>query len=221
MHVKQIEINGSSNIGLYGYVNNQVALLPHTVSENTKEAVRDVLDVPIETLTVAGTSLIGAFITGNNHRLIVPDIINDYEAETLEGLDEAVKTVHTTYTCLGNNVLVNDSAALLSPAFSDEEGQHITNQLGLESVKQSLAGMETVGTLAVFNDDNMVASNDIPEDEFHFIADHFNADATPSSVNMGAAQIRCGVLCNENGFLVGKASGGPEVTTIDEGLGYL
>ena len=223
MHVKQTAVNGTSSIGLYGFVNDDFALIGETTSDSFAENVEDVLDVPTHRVTIAGTNLIGAFVTGNNKTLLVPDMLEPHEKDVFEELPVDVAVIHTNYTCLGNNVLVNDDAAMTSTTFSEAETTHIGDALDIPANQGGLAGIEAIGTLAVFNDeaDRMVISNDITDDEFERVTGHFTVTGTPSSVNQGAAQIRCGVLCNENGFLVGKASGGPEITTIDKGLGFV
>jgi len=222
MHIKQVTINGSSNIGLYGYVNDNIAILAESTTESVRDDVRAILDVPVHTTTVAGTNLVGAFVTGHNDTIIIPDIVESHEQDVFDDIDVDVAQIPTTYTCLGNNILVNDHQALVSPAFSEAETERIQDELQVETTRKDLAGLETVGTLAAFNDtkNKGVISNEVSDEEYAFIEDAFNTDFTPSSVNMGAAQIGCGVLCNTNGLLVGTASGGPELTTIDNGLGY-
>lgn len=223
MHVSHSSINGSPNVGLYGYANAEFALIGETTSDSFEETVQDILDVPTIRLTVAGTNLVGAFITGNKSRLLIPDMIQDHEKERLLDLPVEIKTVHTNYTCLGNNILMNDDAAMVSPVFSDEEVEHVQSLTGLPTVQDSLAGIEAIGSLGVFNNalDRMVVTNEISEEDFQAVNDYFDVTGTTTSVNKGAAQVRCGVICNEHGFIVGDATGGPETTTIDKGLGFV
>lgn len=220
MHVKQADVNGSSNIGLYGYANDSVAILGASTSTTFQDHVKAVLGVPVVTTTIAGTNLVGAFLTGNNNAILAPDIIEDHEREALDDINTTI--IPTTYTCLGNNILATNQAALASPAFSDAETQRIGDELGVTIQQRRLGDIETIGSLGITNEaqNKLVISNDITDEDYEFVTNYFDADTTPSSVNMGAAQLSCGVLCNKNGFLVGKASGGPEVTRIDEGLGY-
>ena len=44
---------------------------------------------------------------------------------------------------------------------------------------------------------------------------------TKGSVNFGSPYVRAGVLCNSNGFVVGRMSTGVEARDIDEALGFL
>jgi translation initiation factor 6 len=43
----------------------------------------------------------------------------------------------------------------------------------------------------------------------------------PSTINMGSPHIRCGLICNDNGFIVGDSSGGPEIVNAEQELGFL
>lgn len=223
MHVKRATVNGSSNIGLYGYVNDNVGIIGKAVSDTVRDDIEDILDIPVIATTIAGTNLIGAFVTGHNDTIIVPDIIQDHEAEALEDAPVHVAHLPTTYTCLGNNILTSSEAAMCSPELSQAAMKRAEEALDVEATQGQLGDVNTVGTLAVFNHDagKSVISNDVSDADYERFTEHFDTEATPSSVNMGAAQLRCGVLCNKNGFLVGDASGGPEITTIDRGLGYL
>jgi translation initiation factor 6 len=222
MHVKQVTVSGSSSIGLYAHVTDDVAIVAESAQDSFIDDVKSVLDVPVITTTVAGTNLVGAFLTGNDHAVLIPDIIEDHEQTRFDDADITIKEIPTTYTCLGNNVLANNDAAIVNPEFSDAETKRISDALDVSATEKSLAGVETIGTLAAFNNDaaKLVISNEISEEEYGYVSDVFNADVTASSVNMGAAQIGCGVLCNKNGVLIGAASGGPEMTMIDNGLGY-
>jgi translation initiation factor 6 len=223
MHVKQLEITGSSNVGLYAFATDTYAVVGETVPDSTQQHLEEVLEVPIFTTTMLSTGLVGAFLTGNNNVLLVPSQASKHEVEALKDLPVPVKTVNTTFTCLGNNVLMNDEAALLNPEFSDEETQHVANQASVECMKTQLAERNAVGSLGAFNaaKQRLVISNDVTEEEFEFVKEYFDVEATPTSINLGTPYVRTGLICNKNGFVIGKESGGAEVSRVDEGLGYL
>jgi translation initiation factor 6 (eIF-6) len=43
----------------------------------------------------------------------------------------------------------------------------------------------------------------------------------PATINLGTPYLHAGIACNKFGFIIGDASGGPEIVHIEEALGYL
>jgi translation initiation factor 6 (eIF-6) len=66
MHVLMTDINGNPNIGLYGFCNDNFCLLGNEVPEKKFKEIEDVLKVKCHRISIAGTSLIGVFVAGNN-----------------------------------------------------------------------------------------------------------------------------------------------------------
>jgi len=53
------------------------------------------------------------------------------------------------------------------------------------------------------------------------VAEELKVQVETGTVNMANPLVRSGIICNDYGLVVGDASGGPEVTHIDESLGFL
>ena len=79
MRVIKLDFEGNPNIGLFGFCNDSFCLLPKGLSKKTQNKIEKTLDVPCYNISIAGTSLIGAFIAGNNSKIIVPHIIFENE----------------------------------------------------------------------------------------------------------------------------------------------
>lgn len=223
MHVLLTNFNGLYNIGLYGFANDKFALLGKEIPDDVAEKIGAVLKVPVHRLTIAGTSLIGVFVAGNNDKLIVPSIIFDDEREFLSGLGIDFEVFDTKLTCLGNNLIVGSDKMIVSKEFSEAEERRLGSALGLETKRERLGGVFAVGSLVVLNTAKKKAliSNDFERADQKLIESFFGVVATPGSVNMGSPYIRSGIICNSNGFVIGSNSGGPEITNADEALGFL
>ncbi|MEC8339895.1 MAG: translation initiation factor IF-6, partial [Nanoarchaeota archaeon] len=76
--VALMEFEGNANIGLFFFVNDKFAILGKQVDEKKKKEIENVLDVPVYTLQVLSTDLIGVFLSGNNEILLSPQL---YEHE--------------------------------------------------------------------------------------------------------------------------------------------
>lgn len=221
MHILRTNINGNPNVGLYGYCTDDYCLLGQEVPEDKAEEIGKVLQVPVHCLTMCGTSLIGVFVNGNSNTLLVPKIAFDYELKKLDKLKIPYKTVDVKLTALGNNLLCNDDGCLANPDFSADEKKRIRQALGVKVVPGKIAGLGTVGSVAALNNTKCLVHRDITHAERRAIEQLLNIECEPSTVNMGSPYIRSGMLCNNKGFVIGDASGGPEVVNVDEEMGFL
>jgi translation initiation factor 6 (eIF-6) len=73
--------DGNPNIGLYLFATNDYCLAPESTSDKLLHKIEKVLDVPVIKLNIAGTPLLGVFLSGNSEQLLVPSIIFDKEKE--------------------------------------------------------------------------------------------------------------------------------------------
>jgi translation initiation factor 6 len=221
MRVLKTNFTGNPNVGLYGYCNDSYCLLGREVPARKAKQVGRVLDVPVHQVTICGTSLIGVFVTGNSQMLLVPEIAFDYELKQLDKLKIDYTIIRSKSTALGNNLLCNDKGCLANPDFSADQKKRIRQALGVALKPGKIAGLGTVGSLAVLNSKGCIVHRDITRAEARYIEDLLGLRCTPSTINMGSPYIRSGVLCNDKGFIVGDASGGPEITNIEQELGFL
>lgn len=223
MHTSVINFDGISNIGLYIFANDNFVLLGREVPEKFDKELKEVFKVPIHRISIAGTSMIGVFVAGNNSKLVVPSIIFDDEKEFLKSLGINFEVVDTKLTCLGNNLIVGDNNILANPEFSDAQVKQIGSIFGLPCNKAKITGINTIGSLVVLNENKKRAllSNDSEDDDIGLIETTFDVEVTLGSVNMGSPYIRSGLVCNKNGFAIGSMSGGPEINNADDGLGFL
>lgn len=223
MHILTTNFNGMNNVGLYGFANDHFALIGKEISDDIAEEIAKTLKVPVHRITIAGTSLIGVFISGNNKKILVPSIIFDDEKESLKELGIDFEILDTKLTCLGNNILCTDDKAIISKEFSESEEKRISSFLGVETLKIKLGGIFAIGSLVVLNKskDKALMSNDFNREDQKVLEDFFKVEATPGSINMGSPYVSSGIICNSNGLIIGSNSGGPEITNADEALGFV
>ena len=221
MHVLKTNFNGNPNVGLYGYCSNEYCLLGMEVPAKKAKEIEKVLGVPVHQMTMCGTSLLGVFLAGNSKVLLVPEITFDYELKQLDKLKIDYTVIRSKSTALGNNLLCNDKGCLANPDFSADQKKRIRQALNVALKPGKIAGLNTVGSLAVLNSKGCIVHRDITRAEMKYVGDLLGLRCTPSTINMSSPYIRSGVLCNDNGFIVGDASGGPEITNIEQELGFL
>ncbi len=220
-HILITNFNGNPNIGLYGFANDKFCLLGKEVPQKIAHKIEKALKVPVHQVTICGTSLIGAFCAGNSKCLLLPSIVFEEELKVLDNLNINYRLIGTKLTALGNNILCNDNGALVNPDFSADTKKRIRQALGVSLKPGEIAGINTVGSLGIINKKGCLIHRDAAEFEINFIKDLLKVPVYTGTVNMANPYIGSGVLCNSKGFVVGDASGGPEIANIDEALGFL
>lgn len=223
MHSTITDFNGSSNVGLFMFANEKFALVGNEVPLEEVKKIQKTFEVPVHRITIAGTSLVGVFVAGNDDKIIIPSIIFDEEKKQLDDLGIKYDVLDSKLTCFGNNMVVSKNIVLVSEEYSIEQAKKIGQIFDLDVKQINIAGINTVGALIVLNNikSKGLVSNEITEEELDNLASILDYELTPNTVNMGGLQIGSGVVCNSKGFLMGKASGYPEIQNTEEGLGFL
>ena len=219
MKVKSLLLKGDSNVGLHVFPTNNYVLVGVELSVNEKKELEEVFKTPVHKLTIGGTSLLGVFIAGNEKKILVPSIIFESEKKVLDKLKIDYEIFSTEQTCVGNNLVVGEDSAIAHIDFSIKEVEFIKKSLGLKSVKQmTIADAETVGSCVVKNSKGGVVHRFASTEEIKILNKAFGINFGIGTVNMGGPLVRSGVACNDNGFIIGKNSGGPEMVNVDENL---
>lgn len=218
MKVKLMDFNGIDSVGLYAYTANKYLLLGREVQEKYVKDLEKTLGVKSERLTIAGTSFINVFMVGEYDKILVPSIIFSREKEILEGLGFKCKVVDTINTCLGNNILLGEEKILASIDMEEEVLTEISKFFEKPVEKASLANVNAVSSLVVQNKNGVLASSELSKEEVELIQKALQKDVTTGTINMGSQYIKSGVICNDQGLIVGSTSGGPEITNADEAL---
>jgi translation initiation factor 6 len=225
MHILKTDINGNPNIGLYGFATNKYCFLGEEVSQELADKISKILNVPCFKLNIAGTSLLGVFLVGNDENLLIPKIAFPWEIEKIDKISKEIgfkyHIIETELTALGNNIICNNNACLINPEFNDNVKKQITNALNLQIKEGKIADLPTVGSLAVLNKKGCAIHRDAEQFEIDFINSLLKTDCETATINMGNPFIKSGVIVNDNGFIVGNLSGGPEITYLDEIFGFL
>ncbi len=222
MHVLKTNFNGTPNVGLYIYATNEYILLGEHLSDKLTKEVDDALgNVPIHHIRIAGTTMPGIFLAGNKKKILVPSITFDTELAALDRANIEYHVLKSRHTCLGNNIVCNDYGAVISTDFSEEERKEIEKVLGVPTIKMDVAGLNTPGAVIVLHGKRGIIHRDASHQEMHQIESILRVKLEPATINLGTPYLHAGISCNKFGFVIGDASGGPEIVHIEESLGYL
>ncbi len=221
MHIIKTNFNGNPNVGMYGFCNNHYCLVGPEVPDEERKQITEVLDVPVHEATIAGTSLLGVFIAGNDQGLLIPDITFESERSHLKRLGIPFQVINTKLTALGNNILCSNKGCLINKDFEEDALQQIKTALNIPTQKQTIANLKVVGAIGVLNDKGCLIHRDISTTEKKTTESLLKVTVSPGTVNIGVPFIRSGILANNHGFVISDASGGPEIVHCDEALGFM
>lgn len=217
----QLEFNGSPYLGVFARANDKVVIAPSPVPESVRGTLGKALEVPVLTLTLGGSNILGAVCAMNNRGAVVADFADEAELQPLRDAGLQVSRIAGKYNAAGNNVLANDKGALVNPDLGKRAVEAIAETLGVKVEVGTIAGLKTVGSAAVATSKGVLAHPKTTPDELERLEALLDVDANIGTVNHGAPYIGAGLVANARGCAIGTATTGPEMNRIEDALGYI
>lgn len=209
MDIQRYNYEGNINIGFYVTTSQEQSIVPPEF-KRTEELGTDYCET-----FIARTRLVGLFTAGNSNCILVPDTITDRERSKLEESNIDFQVIDTKETALGNQILANDSGALISERLEDRK-EEISDALGVPVEVGEIAGIGNVGSTAVTNSYGAVIHRDASESEAEKLKEVLDLeDVDIGTVNTGSPFVGSGAAANDNVILVGEDTSGPEIGRID------
>ena len=214
--VQRLDFSGSSNIGAFCLVTDYW-LLQAASSESTQRAFEALFEMPPNVTILGGSTLIGILAVGNVNGLLVPHFTLDEEINDLHSsLNCSVVSLESRLTALGNLVLANDKAALVSTEFTKEEVQVIRDTLDVEVEVGTVAGSHLVGSFCTVTNRGLLAHTGVSDSELEHLAQLFGVSVDVSTINCGVPYVSIGLLANSRAAAAGTETTGPELMVISE-----
>jgi len=227
MHIERLDFENSPYLGVYGLATDRVVLVREGLGEKKLEVLRDVLKVPLIETSIMKSRIVGIFATGNSNAILVPWYVWDSELDGINaslkeyGIDMEVIPFRNTLTALGNLILANDRAALVSAKFRREDVRAIEDALGVEVERGMVGDYHAVGSAGVVTNRGGLVHPEASDEELEWLRDLFKVDIYVGTANMGVPFVGSCMLANSKGVVVGHLTTGPEIVKIEEALGFL
>ena len=214
--IQRLDFNGSSNLGAFCRVTDHW-LLQALSNEPTRQALESLFGMRPVVASLGQSTLVGILTVGNANGLLVPHYTLEEELEALrESLELPVVPLDSRLTALGNLILTNDRAALISPEFTADEVQVIRDTLGVEVEARTIAGSDLVGSYCVVTNRGLLAHPQVTEEELEELSDFFGVRADVGTINCGVPYVSIGLLANTKAAAAGYETTGPELMRISE-----
>jgi translation initiation factor 6 len=209
-------------VGVFARATDDCLLVRSDADSDLIEDMSEELGVPAVTTTVGGSGTVGALAVGNENGLLVSSRATDREVDTLEEeTGKPVAELPGRINAAGNVVLANDYGAYVHPDLSREAVQVTKDALDVPVERGDLADVRTVGTAAVATNEGVLCHPKSREPELEAVEEVLDVRADIGTINYGAPLVGSGVVANDNGYVVGTDTTGPELGRIEDALGYL
>jgi translation initiation factor 6 len=226
MAINITDINGNTYIGVFCRPVGRITLCPMDTPEEFIDLVEKVLDLKVVRTASGNTNLHGSLIAANSKGLISPyfyakeDIEKDLKDAQIDGKDQniAVEISQDPHSAWGNNVLLSEKIALVNPDMQTRSLKLIEETFQVEAVKGTIAGIKTIGSIAVLNNRGMVVHPKATEDDLEMLKILFKVEANICTANFGSPYLGASMIANDKGALVGSRSSGVELNRIENSL---
>ncbi|MGB9748710.1 MAG: translation initiation factor IF-6 [Candidatus Woesearchaeota archaeon] len=221
MGIELMDFNGNPNIGLYCYANDDYCLVPQSFPEKLVRKIEKTLKVDVYRTNIAGTSFLGAFLSGNENILLVPKIVFKLEIENLKKLKIKHQIIDSDLTALGNNIFVSEKIIIINPDYSLRAEKKLKEIFNLEVRRFYVRGIRTIASLIRANSQGAVISDLVPlkkQEDLKILLGVKNIETT--TVNFGNQIISSGIVLNNKGLIIGSKTTGPEIMNIESALGF-
>ena len=211
---------GNPYIGVYCSASEKYAILLKNAEKTLVEPIRESLSVEVIETNISGSTIVGSLVAMNSNGIILSNFATEDELSLLPD-DLEVAVMEEKYNAAGNNILVNDRAALVNPGVSDESLRVISDTFGVEAVRGTIAGITTVGSVALANGKGVLCHPRASEDDVEHLRSLFSGQVTLATLNYGIPWLGACAVANNNGCVVGEKTTPIELGKLEDGLGYL
>jgi len=163
--------------------------------------------------------VIGVLGVANSNGIVLSSIIEPEVIEKNPDTSLTIARARGQFYALGNLVLANDRAAVISPIVDKRTSSLIEETLGVEIAWKRIAGSDLVGSLACVSNYGILVSPFATDEEVEDLKEFFKVDRGDiGTVNLGQPFIAAGILANTKGCVAGEDTTGLEMMRIAETL---
>ncbi|MEM4221981.1 MAG: hypothetical protein QW097_00935, partial [archaeon] len=187
--IKKGNFQKSPYVGLFCVMNDNFAIVPKNSSNSFLKLLEE-FDVEIIKTNIAESSLVGVFCCLNNEKIIVPNIAEKEELKKLKDNFREVVILDTSFTAIGNLMVMNDRGGICSPLIEKE----------IDGVlKMKIMDTDLCGSLIFANNSGFAVSRDCTDEEFKKIEKILKVPGVKTTINGGDKFVKSGICGNSKG----------------------
>ncbi len=206
-------------LGVFAKCTEEFVFVPYDASDETVRDLELSLGVTGIRTSVGGSSVVGSLIGANCKGIMAAGFILDREIRKLRKHTKAAR-LSGELNAAGNLILANDTAALVHPDLSDRSIGVIKKTLGVDVRKGTVGGLKTVGMAGIATNKGILVHPKTTAGELAILEELFDLPVDIGTINFGSPLVGSGLLANSKGYVAGEDTTGPEITRIEDALGY-
>ncbi len=215
--LRRLEVNGNPYIGVFCAANEDLLLLDPGVPKPAVRSIAEALGARAVQTSIAHSAVIGSLVAMNSNGVLVSPFIEEGE---VEAVGAPVYPLPHRLSAVGNNVLCNDRGAVVHPGYNDDAVAFISEALGVPAARGTVAGVKTVGAVAVATNKGVLCHPHAKPSEMDFLKATLGVPVAITTANYGSALVGACMVANSKGAVVGSKTTPIELGRIEEGLGY-
>ncbi|MDF1533770.1 MAG: translation initiation factor IF-6, partial [Methanosarcinaceae archaeon] len=165
-----------------------------------------------------GSTVVGSLVRGNSNGFLIPNIA---DPDDLKDVGLPVNTLPGKLSAVGNVVLANDSAALVHYEMSNEAIKVVSDTLGVDVHRGTIAGLNTVGMAGTVTNKGLLVHPRATQAEIENLENIFGLPVSIGTSNFGSQHVGSGVIANSKGYVAGSNTTGHELGRIEDALGLI
>lgn len=216
----RLQFENNSEVGVFSKLTNAYCLVAIGGSENFFSAIESELAdfIPVVKTSIAGSWVIGRTCAGNKNGLLLPHTTTDQELQHLRNClpdTVVVQRIEERLSALGNCITCNDHVALIHPDLDRETEEIITDVLGVEVFRQTIAGNLLVGSYCVFSNQGGLVHPHTSIEDLDELSTLLQVPLVAGTVNRGSEVISSGMIVNDWTAFCGSETTATELSVIE------
>ena len=213
MPIAKSNFLGDTNVGLYGFATDR-----YGVCGIRSRHMERTLGVKFHLIPLYGMRLSSLFAAGNSYGIVASNLLGKSEIVHMKSIAK-VLLLDTSYTAIGNLVLLNDKGIVISPLLRKFK-KEISEFFSLRCEVSTIAGIAVVGSVAVATNNGCIVHPRIRSKEKKILDETLQVPLTIGTVSFGSPFVKSGLIANKNGAIVSERSSGIELGNINDAFGF-
>ncbi len=215
--IQKTRVFNSPFLGVYLRTWEKYTLVPSNMDRDMTKVISESLGTELIELTLGGTKLLGSLSAMNSNGVLLSNIASNSETIKMPS-DVNVAFLEDQINALGNDILVNDKAALVHEDFDRKSIKVIEDVLDVEVKKGSFGDIKTVGSCGLITKKGLILPPNLSDEEIEDMSNFFGVKGKVGTANFGSLYVGASVVANSKGALIGEDSTTIEISNIEEAL---
>jgi translation initiation factor 6 len=215
--MKLSSYNGNPFIGVYCVANESLSLVPPDAPSSLITDIEQGMGTKVIVTPLAASTILGTLTAMNSYGAITTGMATLSEVRPLRK-ELPFKRIKDRLNACGNNILVNDNAALVNPDLGQAAVKQIQDALQVEVIQGKVAGHKTVGSVCVATDQGVLCHPSTTKAELDMLRSLFKVPAAIGTLNYGAPMVGACMIANSQGASIGFRSTPIELGRVEDAL---